>query len=345
MAASTRRAFHDGRLSCPTLRCTNVPPSMGPVPMEIGPPRQAVTVPFLRWAGSKRAHIAALLELVPPRFNRYYEPFLGGGSLFFALSPPNAVLGDACGELMDTYKAVRDDPLAVSAAARQWNVDRETYYRVRDSPTVDNRSKRAARFIYLNKTCWNGLWRVNANGKFNVPFGRPKTANIVSDTQLATCAEALRKNIEIVVGDFAPTVQCAASGDLVFFDPPYVTAHNANGFVDYNERLFRWSDQVRLAQHATALAARGVHVIVTNADHPSLTRLYEGFATQRLSRHSTMAGDSSKRTVTSELVFFTPRKDSAVRSECTSTYPVPTARTVGHGHVIAANGCRGSRHA
>jgi DNA adenine methylase len=279
---------------------------MDPVATGHGRAREGKTLPFLRWAGSKRSHISALLQHAPCHFDRYFEPFLGGGSLFFALAPPNAVLGDACGELMHTYRTVRDDPVAVATAARRWNVDRETYYWVRDTASVDDRFQRAARFIYLNKTCWNGLWRVNASGRFNVPFGRPKTTNIVTDEHLSECAAALRKNVEIVDGDFTSTVQDADAGDFVFFDPPYVTAHNTNGFVDYNERLFRWSDQLRLASEAATLAAKGVHVVVTNADHPSISRLYDGFTAERLTRWSTIAGDSSKRLVTTELVFSSP---------------------------------------
>lgn len=260
-----------------------------------------MATPFLRWAGAKRAMVPNLLRAVPAEYNRYVEPFLGSGALFFALEPKRAVLNDSLAPLVETYLAVRDDPAAVHAHVSEWRVDKESYYEVRSQSPKD-RAARAARFIYLNKTCWNGLYRVNLRGEFNVPFGRPKSSNIVSQQTLEACSAALKRCESVGTGDFEQVLADCTPGDLVFLDPPYVTGHNNNGFIEYNEKLFTWNDQCRLAREVRRLRNLGAHVIVTNADHDAIRELYDGFELTSLTRHSTLAGDSSHRRKVSELV-------------------------------------------
>jgi len=250
---------------------------------------------FLKWAGSKRLILPALVETLPERFARYYEPFLGGGSLFFLLRPRRAVLGDVCSELIETFKAVRDNPSAVVRYLRPLKPDKSTFYRIRANRSA-GRFKRAAEFIYLNKTCWNGLYRVNAAGEFNVPYGLPKTNNVADFENLRACAKVLRQpGVSLRTGDFEGLVAEAARGDLVYLDPPYVTGHSNNAFIDYNEELFSWADQERLAVVAERLRRKGVHVIVSNANHSAVRRLYRHFQIRVISRSSTLASDSSKR--------------------------------------------------
>lgn len=238
------------------------------------------------------------------KFDRYWEPFLGGGSLFYLLRPTNAVLSDACGPLMDTYRAVRQFAPHILEQLKGLAVDRQTYYRIRDR-TKMTASEAAADFIYVNKTCWNGLFRVNSRGEFNVPFGLPKTSSVVDEVNLLECAKLLQQpGIEIRTADFEDVLDGVETGDLVFLDPPYVTSHNDNGFVDYNEVLFSWADQERLARVAQALRQRGVSVVVTNADHAELLALYRGFAIEKLHRNSTIAARSaSRRPVTEALIY------------------------------------------
>jgi DNA adenine methylase len=260
--------------------------------------------PFLRWAGSKRSLLVHLLDVLPMTFERYYEPFLGAGSLFFLLKPERAVLSDTCTELIETFAAVRDNPVAVLRYCADLRVEREFFYAIRANRSP-GRYKRAAEFIYLNKTCWNGLYRVNANGDFNVPFGAPKSANIVDGANLRACAEALaRPTVELRRASFAVALSDAAAGDLVFLDPPYVTGHNNNGFIDYNETLFSWEDQVAAAGAAIAAADRGAHVVVTNAYHADVLALYPGFSVRPLIRASTLASDSTKRRTVEEAVLW-----------------------------------------
>lgn len=251
--------------------------------------------PFLRWAGSKKALLAQIVSAVPDRFNAYHEPFLGSGAMFFLLQPRQAFLSDVCDELIETYRAVRDRPDLVLRYLSPLKPSRDVYYAMRDNPSR-SRFHKAAEFLYINKTCWNGLYRVNRFGKFNVPYGWPKTDNIVDRANLRACAVQLdRQSVQLQTRSFIEALSDVREGDLVFLDPPYVTGHNNNGFVDYNERLFSWEDQIALAEQARRLASSGVHVIVTNANHRKLLELYEGFSLATLSRHSSLSGDASKR--------------------------------------------------
>jgi DNA adenine methylase len=228
----------------------------------------AIPRPFLRWAGSKQRLLRQIVPLLPPSYGRYFEPFLGAGSLFFLLRPKSAVLSDACSELIATFKAVARDVESVLSSLGAFDpLDKRQYYRVRGSRSNDS-IERAAEFIYLNRAGWNGLYRVNSRGEFNVPYGAPKTSAIVDPDHLRSCSMLLRrKRISIQSADFDVSLAKCKPGDFAFLDPPYVTGHNNNGFIDYNERLFSWSDQVRLAKTAGALADRGVNVMVTNANH------------------------------------------------------------------------------
>jgi DNA adenine methylase len=247
-----------------------------------------------------------ILNVLPPDYGTYREPFLGGGSLFFLLEPTTAVLSDSCEDLIATYEAIRDNAPAVLRHLSPLRPDRELFYEIRSNRSV-GRLKRAAEFIYLNKTCWNGLYRVNAQGEFNVPYGAPRTDAIVDAENLRACATALRTpGVTLVSADFEDALLDAKPGDLVFLDPPYVTGHNNNGFVDYNELLFSWSDQERVAHIANTLAARGVHVLVTNAFHDDVLALYGDFQIRPLHRRSTIASSASKRsTVTEALLWST----------------------------------------
>jgi DNA adenine methylase len=261
--------------------------------------------PFLRWAGSKRALLPQIIEALPRQYAAYHEPFMGAGSLFFLLRPPIAHLSDSCCELIDTFEAVRDNPDAVLRYLRRWKPNRDLFYAIR-SKRSSGRFKRAAEFIYLNKTCWNGLYRVNSRGQFNVPYGLPKTDNIVDPTNLRACAGALSpEGVALRCCDFEASLEEVKQDDLVFLDPPYVTRHNDNGFIDYNERLFSWNDQARLARMAHDLADRGAHVIVANAFHDDVLDLYDGFSMKAIDRASTLASNPSKRGRVCEALLWT----------------------------------------
>jgi DNA adenine methylase len=265
--------------------------------LAVKPAPRSIVKPFLRWAGGKQWLARTLLPLVPNNGGTYYEPFLGGGSLFFALQPKKAVLGDVNGRLIETYKVVRDHPDELIHILSEWENDERTFYAIRASAFEDEPS-RAAQVIYLNKTCWNGLYRVNRQGAFNVPFGY-NGRTVFSPENLLEASAALQ-NASIVNGDFDQLLGTAIAGDFVYLDPPYTVLHSRNGFRQYNEKLFSWQDQVRLASTAQVLARLGCLVVVSNADNGGVVALYDGFFRQTLTRHSILSADPRARRKTDE---------------------------------------------
>lgn len=270
--------------------------------------------PFLRWAGSKRYLLGHIVEHLPSSFGTYFEPFLGAGSLYFLLQPSSAVLSDKCLPLVQTYEAIRDNARVVIRYMDEMRPTKSAYYKVREEQPR-SRFRRAANFIYLNYTCWNGLYRVNSSGKFNVPYGRPKSKNLADPSNLRGCASVLGKaGVMLRAGDFEESLEAVREGDLVYLDPPYVTKHNKNGFRDYNESLFHWSDQIRLARVAAALVKRGAHVLVSNARHADIESLYPGFESFVINRKSTLASNASFRGRAEEFLLVSKRRSAAEAS-------------------------------
>jgi DNA adenine methylase len=266
--------------------------------LRLGP---ASAKPVVKWPGGKQWLAHAAPYLVPKNWDgRYYEPFVGGAALFFALSPDRATLADRNIELMATYRALRQNPETVIRLLRRYPYDREFYYGIRDTaPRAP--ATTAARLLYLNRACWNGLYRVNKEGRFNTPFGRFINPTICDPLRLTTAARLLRR-ARLRHGDFAKVVAEAVDGDLVYFDPPYITGHQHNGFLKYNAPLFSWADQQRLAQLANRLMDRGVHVLVSNTSHSTVRSLYKGFHCYLVRRRSLIAGAGGARGVVSEIL-------------------------------------------
>lgn len=242
--------------------------------------------PFLKWAGGKQQLVPALLEAAPASFGRYFEPFIGGGALFFALADrgalAGAVLGDANADLVATYETVRDDLgglvrrlrtlerryLALDAAGRA-----ALFYRVRNGRPRD-RLGTAARFIFLNKTCFNGLYRVNRSGRFNVPHGRYAEPRIL-DVEVLRAASSALATAELRTADFEAACADAVAGDFVYFDPPFHPLSATSSFTQYTSGDFGWADQRRLRVCIDDLTVRGVHVLLSDSPHPLVTELYE----------------------------------------------------------------------
>jgi len=260
--------------------------------------------PFLRWAGGKRWLAPLLAERLGRWEGKYVEPFLGGGAVFFALQPKSAVLADTNEELIACYRGVREDAGAVFDALLTFDTDEQTYYRIRaQRPRSD--VERAARFIYLNRTSFNGLWRVNRNGDYNVPYGHKVVDLAWLRADILNAGIALQ-NAELVCQDFKKTMSYRRAGTLVFCDPPYITGHRDNGFREYNQRLFSWADQQELATRAREAARRGVHVIISNACHTALAHLYGELPRSTYSRHCSLSGAASGRGMVPEYLFSSP---------------------------------------
>lgn len=258
--------------------------------------------PLFRWTGGKRWLAPQIKKIIEPGYPRYFEPFLGGGAIFFSLRPDKALLSDRNEDLVECFRQIRDHPLEVSRALEGMPRNRESYYRIRNEvPALPHR--RAARIIYLSTLAFNGIYRVNKSGQFNVPYGgRPYSGDPWQVERLSAYSVAL-KHAELTADDFEMAVTDTASGDLVYFDPPYTVTHSNNGFVKYNDKIFSWSDQKRLADVSQDLSHRGCQVIVTNAFHPSVRQLYPKFRAIEASRLSMMAADKSKRRRVQEYIF------------------------------------------
>src|SRR5437588_9612435 len=245
------------------------------------------TLPLLKWPGWKRNLANLILPLIPRCFNRYFEPFFGGGALFFALQPRKAYLSDKNAELMHAYRQVRDRPDAVIKELRKLRNSRKDYYRIRSSrPTAE--AARAARLMYLITLAFNGIYRVNLEGEFNVPYGRKTHLDPCDEDRIRNASRLLRR-ATVRPQEFERALSRAAAGDAVYLDPPYTVAHGNNGFIKYNAKIFSWDDQIRLARVAKELVGKGCTVIVSNADHSSIRGLYKDFAVITLERHSRIA--------------------------------------------------------
>jgi DNA adenine methylase len=264
--------------------------------------RNCTIHPFLKWAGGKRWLTSAHSDIFPTSFLRYIEPFLGSGAVFFSLHPQEATLADINTDLIDCYTAVRDNWITVQELLTEHHNKhtKEYYYKIRQVKPTGS-AARAARFIYLNRTCWNALYRVNLKGEFNVPIGTK--SNVVLDTDNFEEVSRLLQRATIARLDFEKVIDGAGKDDLIFADPPYTVKHNFNGFVKYNEKMFHWDDQVRLSKCLIRASKRGCKIVLTNANHPSIKELYENdFSLTAVTRSSVIAASSSRRGVYEELI-------------------------------------------
>ncbi|MEI6609633.1 MAG: Dam family site-specific DNA-(adenine-N6)-methyltransferase [Deltaproteobacteria bacterium] len=258
--------------------------------------------PFLKWAGGKRWLISRHAIIFPDTFNRYIEPFLGSGAVFFKLQPKKAILSDINKELISTYIAIKEDWQKVLMKLEKHHklFNKDYYYKIRQSKS-ENIYDKAARLIFLNRTCWNGLYRVNLKGEFNVPIGT-KTDVLREEDNFEKVSKML-KNVTLRNSDFEVIINKAKANDLLFVDPPYTVLHDNNGFIKYNEQLFSWADQIRLKNCLKRAKDRGSIIIMANASHSSIRHLYEAdFTITELQRHSIIAASSVKRKSCKELI-------------------------------------------
>ena len=262
----------------------------------------SITEPFLRWAGGKNWLVNQYLDLIKNiDINHYHEPFLGGASIFFSSTHSSrSYLSDVNGELINTYICVRDNPHAVITILKDLNNTEEEYYRVRSMQTAEP-IMQAARFIFLNQTSYNGIYRVNKNGIYNIPYGKRSWA--IDENRLLLASGRL-KNANIKQGDFDCNKYIIKPRDLVFLDPPYTVSHNNNGFIKYNQTLFSLDDQYRLSKYIDYIKRKNAYYILTNAAHQTIADIFEkGDRRLELSRKSLIGGKNATRQDVKEFVF------------------------------------------
>lgn len=257
---------------------------------------QKFTRPILKWAGGKTQLLKELIPRIPKHYNRYIEPFIGGGALFFALKPTNAIIADSNPELILTYQQLARNIEKVIEYLEQYTNTSETFYKVRAQDWKElPKAEAAARMIYLNKTCFNGLYRVNRQGRFNTPFGRYKNPNICDIEHLHAASDIL-KNATIICGNYLDVLNKYASpGDFIFLDPPYIPVSKYGDFKRYTKEQFYEKDQIQLSEEFHRLYNLGCSVILTNSHHPLVEQLYIDFPQDVISTRRSISSKGTSR--------------------------------------------------
>ena len=267
--------------------------------------------PFVKWAGGKRQILDKLIKYVPEDFNTYYEPFVGGGALFFELSPKNAVINDSNEELINVFRCIKDEEKLTKMCNElnhhEANHSEEYYYKIRNIDRDKNKFnrisdyKRAARTIYLNKACFNGLYRVNSKGEFNVPFGKKLKVNTYEGQNIGIIHAYLNfNNIKILSIDFEEAVKDAKEGDFIYFDPPYDS--DTSTFNSYTEDGFSKDEQIRLSNVFKNLSDRGCYVMLSNHNTVLINELYKDFYIHKITAKRNINSNGKKRGKVEEVI-------------------------------------------
>jgi modification methylase dpnIIA len=278
--------------------------------MKIKEIKEVTLQPFTKWTGGKRQLLPVIRELMPKTYNRYFEPFVGGGALFFDLAPKDAVINDFNAELINCYQQIKDNPqelIEILKVHQEYN-SKEYYLDLRSvdrDERIDMMSEvqRAARILYMLRVDFNGLYRVNSKNQFNVPYGRYKNPKIVDENLVSTISTYLNNNqIEIKKGDFEKAVLDVQPGDFVYFDPPYIPLSETSAFTSYTHEGFSYDDQVRLRDTFKKLSDTGAYVMLSNSSSFLVEELYRDFNIHYVEATRTNGAKSSSRGKISEII-------------------------------------------
>lgn len=239
------------------------------------------TYPIVKWVGGKRQLMFELSKNMPKSYNRYFEPFIGGGALFFELQSENAYISDINEELINLYSVVRNNVYELIKDLNKHEISKEYFLKIRNIDRTDKYTEfsnveRASRFIYLNRTCFNGMYRVNSKGEFNVPFGHYKNPKILDENNLINCSELLKKT-EIKCADFSKILDKVQKGDFVYFDPPYVPLNETSNFTSYTKDGFDIDMQFKLRDVCDELDSMGIKFMLSNSDTKLVNELYANY--------------------------------------------------------------------
>src|SRR5437867_1911369 len=268
--------------------------------MRDAPSNGTGSEPLLKWPGGKRALLPQLLPLIPSSFNRYIEPFFGGGALFFAIQPHTALLSDSNEDLINCYREIRNNPKRLLSYLCRMKNTEEDYYRIR-SMSPRSKTGMAGRTFYLTTLAFNGIYRVNRHGVFNVPYGYKTHLKVYQPEKIKEISRVLAK-CDLECLDFEEALARARPYDLIYLDPPYTVAHGQNGFRKYNAKIFSWDDQDRLARSVHLLHKKHCHIIMSNARHSSISKLYKSVTRLTVKRPSVIAASSEYRCRVTESV-------------------------------------------
>ena len=253
----------------------------------------------MKWAGGKRQLLPELSKRLPKTYNRFIEPMIGGGALFFDVAPGYGVLADVSEELMNVYLAVKENVEELISHLRRHEHSEEYFYRIRNVDRSDtyrhwSNLERASRLLYLNKTCFNGLYRENSKGQFNTPFGNYKNPTIVDPENLRACSRLLQTTT-LMLGSFENVLSTAEEGDFVYFDPPYVPLNPTSSFTSYSKGGFGEAQQIALAEVCRGLDAKGVRFMLSNSHTPFVLEHYKDFLVEEVQAPRAINSRSDKR--------------------------------------------------
>ncbi|HGR3278048.1 TPA: DNA adenine methylase [Streptococcus pneumoniae] len=278
--------------------------------MKIKEIKKVTLQPFTKWTGGKRQLLPVIRELIPKTYNRYFEPFVGGGALFFDLTPKDAVINDFNAELINCYQQIKDNPqelIEILKVHQEYN-SKEYYLDLRSADRderIDMMSEvqRAARILYMLRVNFNGLYRVNSKNQFNVPYGRYKNPKIVDEELISAISVYINNNqLEIKVGDFEKAIVDVRTGDFVYFDPPYIPLSETSAFTSYTHEGFSFADQVRLRDAFKRLSDTGAYVMLSNSSSALVEELYKDFNIHYVEATRTNGAKSSSRGKISEII-------------------------------------------
>lgn len=271
-----------------------------------------LVAPVVKWVGGKRQLLPEIKKYSPKKYNTYFEPFVGGGAVLFELQPKNAIVNDINKELINLYSVIQnnvDDLIEKLSDTESYSNTSDCYYRVRElyrEPQKYNKMTgvdRAARILYLNKTCYNGLYRVNSMGEFNSPFGSYKNPNIINSITLKAVSKYFNEsNIKFLNGDFEKTVKTAKKDDFVYFDPPYAPISKTSNFTGYNENGFGENEQIRLKELCDTLDKKGVKFLLSNSDCEFIRELYKDYNIVTIKAKRTINSNANNRGAISEVL-------------------------------------------
>lgn len=263
--------------------------------------KNKLVAPFLKWVGGKRQLVPAIHKLLPKNYTTYYEPFIGGGAVLFEIQPQKAVINDSNKELINVYEVIKNNPDELIADLKKHKNESDYFYDIRALDRKNNFDrissvKKASRVIYLNKTCYNGLYRVNSSGEFNAPFGKYKNPNIVNETTIKAVSQYLNENnVTILNGDFKKAVDTIEKEAFVYFDPPYVPVSKSSNFTGYVQGGFGEFDQVRLRDLCVELDKKGVKFLLSNSATEVIKDLYTNFDIKYVKATRAINSNAQKR--------------------------------------------------
>lgn len=265
--------------------------------------KNVILSPVVKWVGGKRQLLDDIIPLLPDNFSTYVEPFVGGGALLFEIQPKKAIVNDLNHELINLYKVIKDNPneLLLLLEEHELNNSEEYFYKIRAldrSESYDQMSdiEKAARIIYLNKTCYNGLFRVNQSGQFNSPYGKYKNPNIVNKPVVLAMANYFQNNnIILLNGDYKIALKKLRKGAFVYFDPPYMPISSSSSFTGYTENGFDKKQQIELKEECDKLNSRGIKFLLSNSDHPFIRDLYKDYEIITVRAKRSINSNSNKR--------------------------------------------------